>query len=135
MGTGLVGAPACGDVMKLQIKVKEDGKTIEKGSAFPTCISVNNCVGHYSPLVGEEPHLTLAEGDVIKIDLGVHIDGYIAVVAHTLQCAAEPLAEGNELTGRAADVVECCYKAAELAQRMFKEGAKNTAISLSLIHI
>jgi len=29
VGTGLVGAPACGDVMKLQIKVKEDG-TIEQ---------------------------------------------------------------------------------------------------------
>ena len=26
VGTGLVGAPACGDVMKLQIKVGEDGK-------------------------------------------------------------------------------------------------------------
>eukprot|EP00455_Lapot_gusevi_P013638 TRINITY_DN1668_c0_g1_i3.p1 TRINITY_DN1668_c0_g1~~TRINITY_DN1668_c0_g1_i3.p1 ORF type:complete len:158 (-),score=55.96 TRINITY_DN1668_c0_g1_i3:136-609(-) len=30
VGTGLVGAPACGDVMRLQIKVAEDGKTIEK---------------------------------------------------------------------------------------------------------
>ena len=30
VGTGLVGAPACGDVMKLQIKVSEDGKVIEK---------------------------------------------------------------------------------------------------------
>ena len=30
IGTGLVGAPACGDVMKLQIKVGEDGKTIEQ---------------------------------------------------------------------------------------------------------
>lgn len=29
VGTGLVGAPACGDVMRLQIKVKDDG-TIEK---------------------------------------------------------------------------------------------------------
>lgn len=29
IGTGLVGAPACGDVMKLQIKVSEDGHTIE----------------------------------------------------------------------------------------------------------
>ena len=28
IGTGLVGAPACGDVMKLQIKVSDDG-TIE----------------------------------------------------------------------------------------------------------
>ena len=30
VGTGLVGAPACGDVMKLQIKVNDDGSTIEK---------------------------------------------------------------------------------------------------------
>jgi len=29
VGTGLVGAPACGDVMKLQIKIDEDGKIID----------------------------------------------------------------------------------------------------------
>lgn len=41
VGTGLVGAPACGDVMKLQIKVSEDGiiedakfKTFGCGSAI-----------------------------------------------------------------------------------------------------
>ena len=33
VGTGLVGAPACGDVMKLQIKIK-DGKVVE--SKFKT---------------------------------------------------------------------------------------------------
>ena len=30
VGTGLVGAPACGDVMKLQIELTEDGQRIEK---------------------------------------------------------------------------------------------------------
>ena len=30
VGTGLVGAPACGDVMKLQVRISEDGKTIEE---------------------------------------------------------------------------------------------------------
>jgi nitrogen fixation NifU-like protein len=41
VGTGLVGAPACGDVMKLQIKVNKDGviedarfKTFGCGSAI-----------------------------------------------------------------------------------------------------
>lgn len=29
VGTGLVGAPACGDVMKLQIKVDDNGKIID----------------------------------------------------------------------------------------------------------
>ena len=30
VGTGLVGAPACGDVMRLQIKVSKDGVDISK---------------------------------------------------------------------------------------------------------
>ena len=34
VGTGLVGAPACGDVMKLQIKVDDNGNVIE--SKFKT---------------------------------------------------------------------------------------------------
>mmetsp|Transcript_1002 Transcript_1002/g.2011 ORF Transcript_1002/g.2011 Transcript_1002/m.2011 type:complete len:194 (-) Transcript_1002:416-997(-) len=34
VGTGLVGAPACGDVMKLQIRVDSDGKILE--SKFKT---------------------------------------------------------------------------------------------------
>ena len=34
VGTGLVGAPACGDVMKLQIKVDADGNIVE--SKFKT---------------------------------------------------------------------------------------------------
>lgn len=29
VGTGLVGAPACGDVMKLQIKVDDEGKILD----------------------------------------------------------------------------------------------------------
>lgn len=29
---------------------------------------------------------TIKDGDVIKIDLGVHIDGYIALVGHTQVC-------------------------------------------------
>lgn len=34
VGTGLVGAPACGDVMKLQIRVNENGEIID--SCFKT---------------------------------------------------------------------------------------------------
>ena len=41
VGTGMVGAPACGDVMKLQIKVNDEGviedakfKTYDNGSAI-----------------------------------------------------------------------------------------------------
>jgi len=35
IGTGMVGAPACGDVMKLQIRVNEQG-IIEDAASRPT---------------------------------------------------------------------------------------------------
>lgn len=57
-------------------------KKIEKGIAFPTCISVNNVCGHFSPLKDES--YALKNGDIAKIDLGVHIDGYIAQGARTV---------------------------------------------------
>lgn len=51
VGTGLVGAPACGDVMKLQIKVGEDGiiedakfKTFGCGSAIASSSLVTEWV-------------------------------------------------------------------------------------------
>lgn len=51
IGTGMVGAPACGDVMKLQIKVDEDGiirdarfKTYGCGSAIASSSLVTEWV-------------------------------------------------------------------------------------------
>ena len=57
-------------------------KKLEKGLAFPTCVSVNHVVGHYSPL-SSASSTPLAAGDVVKLDVAVHIDGYIAALAHT----------------------------------------------------
>ena len=62
---------------------KVKGQVVEKGVAFPTCISVNECVANNSPL-NSEPQEPLKEGDVVKVDLGVHIDGFLAVVGHTV---------------------------------------------------
>ena len=41
------------------------GKKMEKGIAFPTCISINNCCGHFSPL--KEDSINLKKGDVAKM--------------------------------------------------------------------
>lgn len=35
---------------KLYNKKDKEGKKMEKGVAFPTCVSVNEIVGHFSPL-------------------------------------------------------------------------------------
>ena len=57
-------------------------------------------------------------------DLGCHIDGFIAVVAHT-----HVLQEGP-VTGRAADVIAAANTAAEVALRLVRPGKKVTRYSV-----
>ncbi|CAN6463231.1 unnamed protein product [Victoria cruziana] len=96
-------------------------KKIERGVAFPTCISVNNTVCHFSPLASDEA--TLEENDVVKIDMGCHIDGFIAVVAHT------HVIQDGPVKGRAADVVAAANTAAEVALRLVRPGKKNKDVT------
>ncbi|KAG9156825.1 hypothetical protein Leryth_022750 [Lithospermum erythrorhizon] len=100
---------------------KNAKKKIEKGVAFPTCISVNNCVCHFSPLAGDET--SLEEGDLLKIDMGCHIDGFIAVVGHT------HVLQGGSVTGKAADVIAAANTAAEVSLRLVRPGKKNKDVT------
>ena len=47
-------------------KVFKKEKELKKGIAFPTCVSVNNCICHFSP-VPSEPDYALQDGDVAKV--------------------------------------------------------------------
>ncbi|KAI3994292.1 hypothetical protein MKX01_012549 [Papaver californicum] len=96
-------------------------KKIERGIAFPTCISVNNTVCHFSPLASDET--VLVHGDMMKIDMGCHIDGFIAVVGHT------HVLQDGPVTGKAADVVAAVNTAAEVALRLVKPGRKNKDVT------
>lgn len=100
-------------------------KEMRRGIAFPTCISINNCICHYSPLKSD-PELKLKKGDLIKIDMGGHIDGYIAVVAHSLVVGAS---KEEPITGPAADVMHAAYQAASVALRLVVPGGENEAVT------
>jgi methionyl aminopeptidase len=43
--------------------------------AFPTGIGVNEVTAHYAPQDGDES--VFKEEDVVKVDFGVHVDGYV----------------------------------------------------------
>jgi methionyl aminopeptidase len=43
--------------------------------AFPTGIGVNEVTAHYAPQAGDKS--VLHETDLVKVDFGVHIDGYV----------------------------------------------------------
>lgn len=75
-------------------KVFKKEKTMKKGLAFPVCVSVNNCINHYSPLFSDKDS-TLKNGDMVKIDMGAHLDGLIAVVGHTVVVGASKESKVN----------------------------------------
>lgn len=50
--------------------------------AFPVNLSLNDISAHYTPAKNDETKIT--SSDVIKVDIGVHVDGYIADTAYTV---------------------------------------------------
>ncbi|KAI0925789.1 hypothetical protein AcW1_008121 [Taiwanofungus camphoratus] len=103
------------------------GVKVGKGIAFPTCVSVNNAVAHFSPLASDPlSSQTLAKNDVVKLHIGAHIDGFAAVSAETLVVGAT---ESDPVTGRRADVLKAAWSAAEIVMRLVKVGNKNWAIT------
>uniref|UniRef100_A0A2R9CH58 Peptidase M24 domain-containing protein n=1 Tax=Pan paniscus TaxID=9597 RepID=A0A2R9CH58_PANPA len=112
-------------IMEETGKIFKKEKEMKKGIAFPTSISVNNCVCHFSPLKSGQDYI-LKEGDLVKIDLGVYVDGFIANVAHTF---VVDVAQGTQVTGRKADVIKAAHLCAEAALRLVKPGNQNTQVT------
>ncbi len=61
----------------LELTEKIESKTRELGAdlAFPANVSVNDVAAHYSALYNDKN--VIKKGDLVKLDAGVHVDGYI----------------------------------------------------------
>ncbi|MFX0057892.1 MAG: type II methionyl aminopeptidase [Candidatus Hodarchaeota archaeon] len=62
-----------------------ESKVIELGGnlAFPVNVSINNIAAHYTSPIKDD-NLTINDGDIVKIDFGVHIEGYIVDTAFSI---------------------------------------------------
>lgn len=109
---------------------KVNGSAVEKGVAFPVCISVNNVICNHSPLSSEELE-PLKTGDVVKIDLGCHIDGYIAVAAHTLVVSesSDNPPNPDTINPELANCAVAAYNAMLVAANAIRAGATNTEVT------
>lgn len=132
-GASVIEICTFGDKMILDETAKhyKKDKNLKKGIAFPTCISINEVACHFSPLHGD-PITLIKDGDLVKIELGVHIDGYAAVVGHTVSVGATP---GSPATGRQADIVLAAHYCAEAALRLIKAGNKNKQVTEAIMKI
>ncbi|KAJ5988818.1 hypothetical protein N7481_004028 [Penicillium waksmanii] len=61
----------------------EQGSCLISGMGFPTGLALNNCVAHYTPNPGQK-EIALKSSDVMKVDFGVHINGWIVDSAFTM---------------------------------------------------
>ncbi len=72
-------------VRLLDVATKIENRIVKNGAglAFPVNIALNTLAAHYSPW-NDDP-LSFKKGDVVKLDVGAHIDGYIADTAVTVE--------------------------------------------------
>jgi len=69
-------------VIQVCEKVEKMIRKLGGKPAFPCNVSVNEVTAHYTSPPGD--HRKIPEGAVVKIDIGVHVDGYIADTAITV---------------------------------------------------
>lgn len=94
-----------------------------KGIVFPTCISLNNIAGHYRPLTSGE--CVVKNGDIAKIELGAHIDGFPAPICYTMVVNGD---NSEKINGKKAMAVRGVIEASREVFQLMRPEKTNTDI-------
>jgi methionyl aminopeptidase len=86
-----------------------DALVRQKGAepAFPVCLSINEMAAHCSP--GKGDTAKIPEGALIKIDIGAHIDGYVADTAYSIAFNPDHQNIVDASTAGLKAAIEQCY--------------------------
>ncbi len=105
------------DIPLLEIAeyVEERIKELGAKPAFPCNISINEIASHYTP---QDNLSVFRKGDVVKLDIGAHIEGYIADTAATVEVGTND----HDL------LINACDKALENAIESVKNGVETSHI-------
>lgn len=77
-GIVAVGTPLMDIAEKIENMIRFEGAE----PAFPVNISINDVAAHLTPTIGDSA--AVKDGDVVKLDIGAHVDGYVADTAVTI---------------------------------------------------
>lgn len=107
----------------LDIADKTEEKIIELNGklAFPVNISINEIAAHHVPTINETA--MLKKGDLVKIDLGVHVDGYLSDTAYSVSIGADELNEkliatGEEALAKAIEIAKAGIQVSEIGENI-----------------
>ena len=79
-----VGVNVLNLISEIEAKIEE----LKGFCAFPVNVCINNIAAHYTSPIKDDG-LVINEGDLVKVDLGVHIEGYIVDTAFSINFSEE----------------------------------------------
>ena len=105
------------DVSLLEVAEYVENRIKDLGGniAFPCNISINEIASHYTP---DDDIPCFKKGDVVKLDIGVHIEGYIADTASTVEVA----------TGVHSKLIKACEEALDNAILSVKDSVQTRTV-------
>ncbi|MDR0768204.1 MAG: M24 family metallopeptidase, partial [Methanosarcinales archaeon] len=113
------------DKIKIGMNVYEYARFIDEriielgaGSAFPVNISLNEAAAHDTPPLNDT---RIFGEDLVKVDIGVHVDGFIADGAMTI-----------DLSGKHAALVKASEEALKAAIDTVKAGSTTQAVGAAV---
>ena len=114
LGVSLVAA----NVPLVKVAEETEGYIYSKGAklAFPTNICINDIAAHFSPNLHDD--IRFQNGDVVKVDVGAHVDGYIGDTAATVEVG----------TKNWTDLIGASSRALTFATEMINDGTPVNAI-------
>lgn len=103
-----------------------ESETLKKGAgiAFPCNVSINEIAAHYTSPYKDETKIEA--GDMVKLDLGAHVDGYIADSAITVMADGKHLEEkiGSDRLNLNAEIIEASAAGLDAAISTVKAGVE-----------
>ncbi|MEA3255083.1 MAG: type II methionyl aminopeptidase [Candidatus Altiarchaeota archaeon] len=102
-------------VLDIAEKIESRIKELECGIAFPVNTCINDVAAHYAPKFNDQT--VIGEADVVTVDLGVHVDGFIADTAYTM-----------DLSGDYSEMLKANEEALENAMGLVKPGVSVSEI-------
>jgi methionyl aminopeptidase len=106
------------NVPLLKVAEEVEAYIVKKGAkpAFPTNISINEVAAHYSP--STDDRLSFKRGDLVKVDVGAHVDGYIGDTAESVEVR----------TKNWTNLIDASRKALNMAVEIIGEGVPVSSI-------
>ena len=124
-GQLLVDICALGDKLIIEELNKYYKKITDKGISFPTCVSKNNIAGYFIP-TEKNKNIKIDEGDLIKIELGAHIEGFPSCIGWSTIVHSDVKSLSKD--DKRIKVMNALSEAHSEIPKMFKEGQSNKTV-------